>query len=261
MLNFRNTNILFASLLVVFIALNFFMHFPVLLYVFTIVAYTLLLFHGSYFISSGFYIKVICSRQTENKVVAFSFDDGPAENYTLEILQVLKDTGVPAAFFCIGSKIPGNEPQLRTMHEQGHIIGNHSDSHHFWFDLFSWRKMLRDMQTMDERVKHVIGFTPKLFRPPYGVTNPNVKKAIITGSYIPIGWSLRSMDTVTTDEKKLFEKIKRNIKPGAIILFHDTSRTTLAILPELIRFVRGNGYQIIRLDKMINIEPYCQKKL
>jgi peptidoglycan-N-acetylglucosamine deacetylase len=256
MLNFRNTNILFASLLVGVIVLNFFMHVPTLLYVCTLVVYSLILFYGSYFISSGFYIKVICSGHTENKIIAFSFDDGPAEDYTPQILGVLKDNEVPAAFFCIGSKIPGKENLLKSIHAHGHIIGNHSDSHHFWFDLFSWSKMLRDMKTMDEKVKQVIGFTPKLFRPPYGVTNPNVKKAITKGGYIPIGWSLRSMDTVNKDEKKLFAKIKRNIKPGAIILFHDTSRTTLAILPELIRFVTDNGYQIIRLDEMLNIEPY-----
>lgn len=238
------------------LALNFFVHVPLPLYVFTMLMYSLILFYGSYFIGSGFYIKVICSLQTEKKIIAISFDDGPAESYTPQILQVLKDNDVEAAFFCIGNRIAGNEKLLRSIHEQGHVIGNHSYSHHFWFDLFSSGKMIGDMKMMDAKVSEAIGLSPKLFRPPYGVTNPNVKKAIINGSYIPIGWSLRSMDTVITDEKKLLDKIKKNIKPGAIILFHDTSKTTLGILTEFIRYAKSKSYEITRLDKMLNLQPY-----
>ena len=230
-----------------------------LVYVLTLLIYSLILFYGSYFINSGFYIKAICIAQTERKILAISFDDGPAESYTPQILLVLKENDAQAAFFCIGNRIPGNEKLLHAIHEQGHIIGNHSYSHHFWFDLFSWGKMLSDMKMMDAKVDEAIGLTPKLFRPPYGVTNPNVKKAIIAGGYIPIGWSFRSMDTVIKDEKKLLAKVKKNIKPGSIILFHDTSKTTLGILPEFFRYVKDNDYEILRLDEMINIAPYSQE--
>ena len=113
------------------------------------------------------------------------------------------------------------------------------------------------MDLMNDITKEAIGVSPKLFRPPYGVTNPNLKNAIIKGNYIPIGWTIRSMDTVVTDEKKLLKKITGNIKPGAIILFHDTSKTTLAILPAFIQFVKTNGYEITRLDKMLNLKPYA----
>ena len=113
------------------------------------------------------------------------------------------------------------------------------------------------MKLMDAIVNEYTGLTPKLFRPPYGVTNPNVKKAIINGGYTPVGWSLRSMDTVIKDEKKLLEKVKQSINPGTIILFHDTSKTTLGILPEFIRYVKANGYEIVRLDKMVNLSVYA----
>jgi peptidoglycan/xylan/chitin deacetylase (PgdA/CDA1 family) len=231
-------------------------HVPVAVYVLTLFIYSLILFYGSYFIHSGFYIKAICTAQTDRKIIALSFDDGPAASYTPQILQVLKENDVQAAFFCIGKRIAGNEMLLQAIHEQGHIIGNHSYSHHFWFDLFSAKKMLSDMRMMDEQVKKAIGLTPKLFRPPYGVTNPNVKKAIINGGYITVGWSLRSMDTVIKDEKKLLEKVQQSINPGAIILFHDTSKTTLGILPELIRQTKADGYEIVRLDKMLDVQAY-----
>jgi peptidoglycan/xylan/chitin deacetylase (PgdA/CDA1 family) len=256
MLNFRNTNILFVLMLAIIIALNYSFHVPVYVYVLLLIIYSLILFYGSYFISSGFYIKAICSAKTEKKIITLSFDDGPAQSFTPEILKILKDNNTEAAFFCIGNNIAGNEVLLKAISDQGHIIANHSYSHHFWFDLFSYKKMLSDMKLMDSVVNEITGLKLKLFRPPYGVTNPNVKKAIIKGNYITIGWSLRSMDTVIKDEKKLLKKITKNIKPGAIILFHDTSKTTVSILPEFIRYVKANGYEIMRLDKMLNLQPY-----
>ncbi|MBC8034962.1 MAG: polysaccharide deacetylase family protein, partial [Chitinophagaceae bacterium] len=125
-----------------------------------------------------------------------------------------------------------------------------------WFDLYSASKMHADLRLMDEQVKKVTGLTPHLFRPPYGVTNPTVKKAIIKGKYIPVGWSVRSMDTVMKDETKLLNKLNTSLKPGAVFLFHDTSKITLSVLPRFIEYAKQKGYEIIRLDKMLNLHPY-----
>ena len=65
------------------------------------------------------------------------------------------------------------------------------------------------------------------------------------------------MDTVIRDEKKLLNRVSKSLKPGAIFLFHDTSKTTLAILPAFINRVKGSGYEIVRLDKMLNLKPYA----
>ena len=110
---------------------------------------------------------------------------------------------------------------------------------------------------MDEVTNSTIGKTPVLFRPPYGVTNPNLKRAVIQGGYLPVGWSVRSMDTVIKNEKKLLSKVIGKIKPGAVFLFHDTSRATVAILPVFIEYIKSNGYEIMRLDKMLNLQPYA----
>lgn len=257
MLNFRNTTILFIVLLLVLIGYDVSNNLSLVFYLLLALLYSLILFYGSYFVWSGFFIKVICSVKTNKKEIAISFDDGPANSYTPEILKVLGDYQVETAFFCIGNRIAGNEQLLQQLLERGHIIGNHSYSHHFWFDLFSSKKMLADLKMMDRRVEAVTGLRPRLFRPPYGVTNPNLRKAIQQGNYIPVGWSVRSMDTVINDEKKLLAKVMRSIKPGAIILFHDTSKTTLDILPVFIRTVREQGYVICRLDKMLTLNAYA----
>ena len=190
-------------------------------------------------------------------MIAISFDDGPDAANTPRILELLRANGVEAAFFCIGRCIPGNGQLLKQMDSGGHIIGNHTFSHHYWFDMFSAKKMLADMRQMDELTNDAIGKKPKLFRPPYGVTNPNLKKAIIEGKYIPVGWSVRSLDTVIKNEERLLQKVTAGLQPGAVFLFHDTSPATLAILSPFIKHAQTNGYQIVRPDKLLNLQPYA----
>jgi peptidoglycan-N-acetylglucosamine deacetylase len=109
---------------------------------------------------------------------------------------------------------------------------------------------------MDDEVKKVIGIKPTLFRPPYGVTNPNLKTAIVKGKYSAIGWSVRSMDTVIKDEKKLLTKVTAAIQPGAVFLFHDTSIATIKMLPTFLQEVKKRGYKIVPLDKLLHLKPY-----
>jgi peptidoglycan/xylan/chitin deacetylase (PgdA/CDA1 family) len=214
-------------------------------------------FWGCYYVGSNFFIKIICKANTDKNEIAISFDDGPAENHTLQILNILNTENVKATFFCIGKRIAGNEAILKQVQSDGHIIGNHSFSHHFWFDMYSTKKMQDDLKQMDAEMEKVTGLKPKLFRPPYGVTNPNLAKAIREGGYTPVGWSVRSMDTVIKDGKKLLAKINDGIKPGAVFLFHDTSKATLDILPEFIQEVKKRGYNIIPLDKLLALQPYA----
>lgn len=257
MLNFRNTNIVFLIVFCILIGAHLTYGLPLYLYLVLFLIYSLIVFYGCYFIGSNFFLRVICSAITIEKIIAFSFDDGPVKNYTSQILDLLRDADIKAAFFCIGNRISGNENIIKQIIEDGHIIGNHSYSHHFWFDMFSSKKMLNDLKMMDSEVERITGLKPRLFRPPYGVTNPNIKKAVEKGNYIPIGWSVRSMDTVIKDEKKLLSNICNAIKPGAIFLFHDTSKTMLNVLPEFINAVKNKGYKVVPLDKMLALQPYA----
>jgi peptidoglycan/xylan/chitin deacetylase (PgdA/CDA1 family) len=213
--------------------------------------------YGCMNISSGYFLPVLCKARTADKVVALSFDDGPHPIFTCRILDTLKEHNVAATFFCIGKNISGNEAILQQLHTEGHTIGNHTYSHGFWFDMWGSKKMLADMQQMDEQVNRVIGSKPILFRPPYGVTNPNLKKAVTTGRYIPIGWSVRSLDTAIKDKQKLLSRITGELKPGDIILLHDSMEITAQLLPEIIEQIQKQGYRIERLDKMLNVNAYA----
>jgi peptidoglycan/xylan/chitin deacetylase (PgdA/CDA1 family) len=257
MLNFRNTNIFFIALLAILIGVHVQYGLPYYIYPLLFVVYSFIVSWGCYYVGSNFFIKIVCKANTDKKEIAISFDDGPAENYTQKILAILNTENVKATFFCIGNRIAGNEAILKQVQADGHIIGNHSYSHHFWFDMYAAQKMQDDLKQMDAEMERVTGLKPKLFRPPYGVTNPNLAKAIKKGGYTPVGWSVRSMDTVIKDGRKLLAKINEGIKPGAVFLFHDTSKTTLDILPEFIQEVKKRGYNIIPLDKLLALQPYA----
>lgn len=254
MLTFRNTNIFFASITGCFLVLQIWVKIPGYLYIGILVLYGLILFYGSYNVGSNFFMKVMCSGDTTEKRIAISFDDGPAEQYTPQVLQVLKEQKVAAAFFCIGKRIVENEALFRTVHEQGHIIGNHSYSHALLFDMLPFKRMLKDVQMTDSAVSRLTGLQLKLFRPPYGVTTPAMKKVMETGGYTAIGWNIRSLDTIAVDEDKLLDKLVRLLRPGAVILLHDTQKTTLSVLPRFIQAARNEGYEFVRLDKLLNVE-------
>ena len=257
MLRFNTITAIFVVLLIALIGIHFFYGFSYYVFAIPLVLYITALAYGSYNVRSNFYVKTISSAKIPQKQIAISFDDGPTTAYTPQILQILKENDVKAAFFCIGKRVEENETILKQVYEEGHMIGNHSYSHDLWFDLFSSKKMHEDLQMMNAATEKAIGKKPRLFRPPYGVTNPNLKKAIQQGKYTAIGWNIRSMDTVIKDAQKLLVKVTASLKPGAVVLFHDTSKSTLDILSTFIKQARENGYEIVRLDKLLNLEPYA----
>lgn len=234
-------------------------YFPVspLVYLLYLFAWSLILFCGCYFIGLNYFIdSVNDAAGTTDKVVALSFDDGPAP-HTAALLDILKDKKVEAAFFCIGRNLAGRESIIRRVVNEGHVIGNHSFSHHPLFDLFLAGKMQKDVQAMSDATMAVTGVRPVLFRPPFGVTNPTVAKIIKMNHYTSVGWNLRSYDTIKKDPADLRDKILRGLKPGGIILLHDTAPVTLQSLALIIDDIRAAGYRLERLDKMCNLKPYA----
>lgn len=257
MLTFRNTNFVVGALFVALLVLQIWYPVPLYIYLLVLALYVSLLSYGSYYIASNFFVPAVCSANTNEKVVALSFDDGPVQEYTPDVLKVLQEQDVPAAFFCIGKRIVQNENLCRQLHEQGHVIGNHSFSHSPLFDLLPADKMLNDLKRTDDAIHQLLGLYPRTFRPPYGVTTPAMRKVLTVGPYTAIGWNVRSLDTLASNEDKLLKKLMKLLRPGSVILLHDTQRITLSVLPRFIQAARNEGYKFVRLDTMLNIEWYA----
>ena len=137
------------------------------------------------------------------RAVYLTFDDGPDPIQTPKVLKVLKEYQATACFFCIGHKIKGNEALLKSMVTEGHLIGNHSYSHSGLFPLYGLSKMKKDLQTCQCELERVTSQPVTLFRPPFGVTNPTIAKAVRQLGYTSIGWSIRTLDTQQSAPDKI----------------------------------------------------------
>jgi peptidoglycan-N-acetylglucosamine deacetylase len=256
MLNYRNTLILFIVALSCLILRDITAQVNAGWYIGIVLALITMLTLGSVFIKMGFYVTSHCSGTRERKEVTFTFDDGPDNNYTPLILDILREQGISAAFFVIGSRAARNPVLIKRMHLEGHIIGGHSFLHHFFFDLMPARSMKNELKQTADIVQELTGKRTKLFRPPYGVTNPALARAIRSMNFHCIGWSLKSKDTVITDENVLLDRLNKRIKSGDVILFHDTQPVLLEMLPKFIACLKEAKFQIVRTDQLLNIEAY-----
>ena len=206
-------------------------------------------------ICSQAYIKTLCKAKTNEKKIAITFDDGPDPEITPKVLDLLDQYNAKATFFCIGNNIETNHDLLKLIDQKGHLIGNHTYSHETWFDLYSSQKMKSDIEKTTGLIFETIGKKPKLFRPPYGVTNPALKKAIKALNFHTIGWSIRSLDTVNKVEKT-FNRVKKKLSSGDIILFHDNREHIVDVLKLLLEYVKKENYEIVALDELLNIKAY-----
>lgn len=257
MLNHRTTLVLFAALWMVLIGLSFFYTIQLHWFVISILFFLGIEFYGAYFVDSGFHINTISSVITNEKIVAITFDDGPMQERTEKVLGVLNKFNAKATFFCIGNRITGNEILLKKIDEAGHLIGNHSYSHSNLFDLKNTKQMVKDLQSGNEEIKKVIGKAPLFFRPPFGVTTPSLAKACRKLNFDVIGWNIRSLDTTIKNKQKVVERVIKRIKPGSILLFHDTVDGVELVLEDVLIYLKNNKYKVVELDQLIQKKAYA----
>lgn len=192
----------------------------------------------------------------KQQFIALTFDDGPNKE-TARILDILKAKNVQAAFFSIGKNAAAQPELVKRWIDEGHVVGNHSYYHSFNFDWKSSKAMVDEIEQTNREIKAITGNAPKLFRPPYGVTNPNLGRAVMRTGMYSIGWNIRSYDTVAKDRDKLLNKVLGSIRGGDIILLHDSMAITADILAELIDKAREKGFTFVRVDKLLDIEAYA----
>lgn len=218
-------------------------------------AYIALLYFGVTKIQWNYYLHSY-NKGHNKHFIALTFDDGP-NTETEAILDILQQEQVKAAFFCIGRNIEKNQALALRMHDEGHIVANHSYYHTTGFDWMSSKRMLAEMEKCNSLIRKVTGKEPNMFRPPYGVTNPNLYRAVKSSGMLSIGWSLRSFDTMAKDGGKLKNKIINKLSGGDIILLHDSVPLTREILTDLIREARKKGFTFVRVDQLLDVQAYA----
>jgi peptidoglycan-N-acetylglucosamine deacetylase len=253
MSRYNITSTVFLVLILGSLGLDGLMVIPAWWYIALIVLFVGIVTYGAFVLSTSFFVPVTSSGNATG--VALTFDDGPLTN-TEKVLDILAMYGVPATFFCIGNRVKDRPDIVRRIDAEGHLVGNHTYWHGTFFDLKSSPMVTRELFDTDVAIFNTIGRRPRFFRPPYGITNPMVAKAVRRASYRVIGWSIRSFDTVTKDPERLFRRVTKPLKGGDIILLHDYCDSTITILPRLLDHIRERGLKVVRVDELIKERGY-----
>lgn len=187
--------------------------------------------------------------------IALTFDDGPT-GYTVEILDLLKEFNRKATFFLIGRQVEKYPHLVQRMLAEGHTIGNHTWSHAKKTGFLNAREMEAEIRACDSAIQKITSRQVKFYRPPFGVTNPSVKKAVQVTGHTIMGWSVRSLDTVIPEEEKILDRILRRLKPGRVILLHDTSQKSVNVLRQLLKELEKRSLRSVSLDELFNVKAY-----
>ena len=185
--------------------------------------------------------------KTGGKLVALTFDDGPSSKYTNQLLDGLKERGVPVTFFILGENAVSNRATVRRAYEEGHEIACHTWDHP---DLTgcSESKIKKQIEDTFEELDRACGDEADyLVRPPYGSTNAKVRAAIDAPL---IYWSVDSEDWKLLNTEKVRRKIVADTYDGCIILCHDIHKTTIPAALQAIDELMDLGYEFVTVSEL-----------
>jgi peptidoglycan/xylan/chitin deacetylase (PgdA/CDA1 family) len=206
----------------------------------------LFLVYASYYIGSGVYVKAICKPDAPG--VVLTFDDGVDEIQTPKVLDVLKKYDAKAIFFIIGEKAEKHPHLVQRIVAEGHKIGIHSYTHKPIFPILAYDNMHKEVWDTKEILEKITGEIVDLFRPPFGVTNPNVGKVVEELNLKTIGWNIRSLDTnMSQDRLQVAERVSQKLTGRDIILLHDDRQGSEILLEALLKNIEKSGHKVTLL--------------
>ncbi len=205
------------------------------------------LFYASYSISAGVYVKSVC-KLDDKRTIAFTFDDGVDPVMTPKILDILEKNNAKATFFIIGKKAQQYPELVKQIAAQGHSIGSHSMYHKNTFPMQKSQCIYDEIMLSTSVIEDVIRAKVKFFRPPFGVTNPLIAKALKRTELVSIGWNIRSLDTIGNEVEKVTERVCRKVKGGDIILLHDDRENADLLLENILEKLKPQGFNYKSID-------------
>ncbi|MFC5405573.1 polysaccharide deacetylase family protein [Cohnella soli] len=201
----------------------------------------------------------VLSASGDTRKVALTFDDVPDPRFTSQVLDVLKRKKVTATFFVVGTRAKKHPDLLLRIQKEGHDIGNHSFSHPD-FSKLSLNKMQQQIGRAETIIDGIVGFKPKLVRPPYGeITETQLRWAKQAG-YTVVNWNVDSSDWRQLSAKQVLNNVTRSVRPGAVVLMHagggqgQSLRGTVQSLPALIDWLRLHRYEPVSLTELLGVK-------
>lgn len=190
--------------------------------------------------------------KTYDKIVAFTFDDGPSE-YTMEIVNTLVLNNSKATFFELGNRMKYNQEIVKNVLNNGMEIGSHTYAHKN-LNKLTIEEIDEEINSTNIIFNEITGENIKLLRPPYGNANELVKSRVNTPI---ITWNIDTNDWLYKDSEHVYNHIIENIESGDIILMHDVYSETVEAVKKVVPYLIEKGYKITtvsELAKYNNIE-------
>lgn len=181
------------------------------------------------------------------KTVAITFDDGPRSSSTVKLLDGLKERGIRATFFVVGENIPGNEEIIARMHDEGHIIGNHTYTHVELAKL-SHSAAVNEINKTNSLITRITGEPVKFIRPPCGSWN---EKLLYEFDMTPVFWSVDPKDWCTQSVSTVVSRVMTDVSDGDIILFHDIYDSSVTAALEVIDRLSAQGFKFVTIDDIL----------
>ncbi|MBW0018803.1 MAG: polysaccharide deacetylase family protein [Mycobacterium sp.] len=184
------------------------------------------------------------------KCVALTFDDGPGP-FDERLLQILKDNDAKATFFLIGNKVAANPAGAKRIADAGMEIGSHTWEHPNMTTIPP-EDIAGQFSRANDAINAATGRTPTLYRPAGGLSNDAVRQiaakyglAEILWDVIPFDWA---NDSNTAATRNL---LMSQIKPGSVVLFHDTYSSTVDLMYQFIPVLKSNGYRLVTVSELL----------
>ncbi|MEJ1931033.1 polysaccharide deacetylase family protein [Nostoc sp. NIES-2111] len=189
------------------------------------------------------------------KVIALTFDDGPWQKTTPEILDILKQNQIKATFFWVGQAIQANPNLAKQVVAEGHAIGNHT--WHHWYRRMDAATAKNEIERTSELIYKTTGVKTQLFRPPGGVLNNGLASYAKSQKQAVVMWSLTSADTDPRAKPEVFVKnVVKGAKPGYVVLMHDGGgdrQRTVKALQKIISGLKQQGYEFVTVPELLEM--------
>lgn len=190
---------------------------------------------------------------TTKKEIYLTFDNGYENGYTVQVLDILKEKKLPAAFFVTGHYAKGQPELLKRMANEGHIVGNHSWGHPDMSQISNSR-VKEELEKLKDQVLTTTGQNEMRFmRPPQGIFSKRMLEVSKELGYTNVFWSIAYKDWDIKDQKGwkyAYDHVMKQLHPGAVILLHSVSKDNADALGKIIDDTRKQGYEFKSLDQL-----------
>ncbi len=189
----------------------------------------------------------LAAQQKEAPRVALTFDDGPNSVYTKTLLDGLKERDVKASFFLMGKNISGNEELVKRMHDEGHLIGNHTFDH-VQLTRLSDAEACEQITKTSNAIYEITGEYTTFIRPPFGEWKKDLDCVV---TMLPVMWTVDPVDWNTDDSNLVVQRVESVTQDEDIILLHDNYASSVEAALRIVDDLTSQGYQFVTVDELL----------